>query len=905
MSRPTNNSSGRGRGPEASRPHSASPSPPGSLRSDGDHVASASLADMFSAPSHEVVGEASHGDGFDAISGGSPDVDSSLPPLLPILDSAPVYESPFLDWFEANFAVPDCRARLLSNHAAQPQLILDWLGLLYTAWRASTTPRASAAFGMQLLGVLLTSLPASFIKPFLMFYPPREPAGPPALTQVASHVKPASYAGKIDAHTFDALRAHVKDGYLSGNWQHVVNDCFDKALGHGHIITFTDLGTMTPLALMHQLGAGYDISKFLPSDLRSSAPPPTDSPSGTLQSLLADGAGRKSDKDILLSRFGQLQSLLVPHRLTSTQVEQLQCLVSLLSPGLQDIPSSTLISHTAHAMNNLCSFICSFCIALAGVMVELRVRHSERWANVVKHVCPLAQHSRLETVTIDGLQFSQVLDPLTKALRNSCSLFAVLPAFQAVASLMEILAVVPSSSKHAVLLNALSFRFDLSRSLLSEMQRFFDVRSAALQSLGPSPFFSGSHPALTFPAVQDMLTNNLYGVRLEKSIDNIALESFLKNVLPACKSFEDILHGVRSVSGDHALQGNAADAPAPASVHVASSQSANSNSAPSASRRPSKSSRSARKAASASSSSPSRAAEVSGASSSSKPPFIDGALLQNTVKLGRAVVQILKAHQLDPSDYVRRVQFQNAHVHVWLRESADTNARIVKLPSAIFKSLKGDDHASVVALMRAGNRQFKDYFVSDVFGSQVRSRPSTNVARVATASRLSSKSLPPRAQSSAALDYPAAAEPSAALNSSYSSPVAPSPPPSQVDASTMAIIDKALSLISSHHQQSSPPPPAAQQPSPPVASHSQHALGGFADNGPGFPTLPRPDFPPQHSPSFLHGGNGGAPMPFPGPGVFPNYACGPPFWQPPMPFSPQMPFPQLDGSNSAPPSDSN
>jgi len=138
MSRPTNNSSGRGRGPEASRPHSASPSPPGSLRSDGDHAASASLADMLSAPSHDVAGEASQGDGFDAIPGGSPDVDSFLPPLLPILDSAPSYESPFSDWFEANFTVPDCRARLLSNHAAQPQLILDWLGLLYTAWRAST-----------------------------------------------------------------------------------------------------------------------------------------------------------------------------------------------------------------------------------------------------------------------------------------------------------------------------------------------------------------------------------------------------------------------------------------------------------------------------------------------------------------------------------------------------------------------------------------------------------------------------------------------------------------------------------------------------------------------------------------------------------------------------------------------
>jgi len=82
---------------------------------------------MLSAPSHEVFGKASQGDGFAVISGGSPDVDSFLPALLPILDSAPSYESPFSDWFEANSAVPDCRARLLSNHAAQPQLILDWL----------------------------------------------------------------------------------------------------------------------------------------------------------------------------------------------------------------------------------------------------------------------------------------------------------------------------------------------------------------------------------------------------------------------------------------------------------------------------------------------------------------------------------------------------------------------------------------------------------------------------------------------------------------------------------------------------------------------------------------------------------------------------------------------------------
>jgi len=42
------------------------------------------------------------------------------------------------------------------------------------------------------------------------------------------------------------------------------------------------------------------------------------------------------------------------------------------------------------------------------------------------------------------------------------------------------LAVVPSKSKHAVLLQVLSHQFDFSNSFLSEMQRFFDVRSAAL-----------------------------------------------------------------------------------------------------------------------------------------------------------------------------------------------------------------------------------------------------------------------------------------------------------------------------------------------------------------------------------------------------------------------------------------
>jgi len=104
---------------------------------------------MLSEPSHEVVGEEASVNGIDAIFSSSPDGDAFLPPLLPILDSARTYESTFSEWFEANFAVPDYHARLLSTYAAQPQLILDWLGLLYTAWCAFITARASAAFGAR------------------------------------------------------------------------------------------------------------------------------------------------------------------------------------------------------------------------------------------------------------------------------------------------------------------------------------------------------------------------------------------------------------------------------------------------------------------------------------------------------------------------------------------------------------------------------------------------------------------------------------------------------------------------------------------------------------------------------------------------------------------------------------
>ena len=916
MSRQTNNSSGRrGHGEDPDRPRSASPSSSDAPSLADDHVASASLPDLLSPPSHEVASGGEFlppGDGTEAASSSFPGGATTQPPLLPILDAATSYEPLFSDWFEATFAVPDYRRRLLSAHAAQPALVSNWLGLLNSTWCASAIPGDSATFGMQLLAVFSTALPVPFVKSFLMFSA-RDSAGPSALTQVPSHLKPQTYVGKIDGSTFDPLRAHVKHGQLSGNWQHIVNDCFDKALGLGHVITFTDLSSMTPLALLHHLGASHDISKFLLPDLRSSAPPPTASPAGTLRNLLADGAGRKSDKEILLSRFAQLQPLLVPHRLTPTQVEQLQLLVSLLSPDLQDIPSSTLLSHTAHAMNNLCSFICNFCVALADVLVKLRVQHSERWHEVVKHVCPQVQHSRLDTVTIDNLAFSQVLDPLTKALRSSCSLFAVLPAFQAVTSMIEILAVVPSKSKHAVLLQVLSHQFDFSNSFLSEMQRFFDVRSAALVSLGASPFFSGIHPGLQLGAIKEMLNNNLYGVRLEKSTDNIALESFVKTVLPECKSFEDILHGVRLVSGDHALQGNAADAPA--SVHMASSQPEASTSAPRTSRRPNKPSRSARKAAS--SSSPSKAADSSDASPSSKPSPVRNSRLQKAAALGKAVVQLLKAKRLNPDDYVRQVQFQRVNVYVWLREAADSSARIIKVPQDIYKSFTPDERSKVVALMRAGNRQFKDCFVADFFGSQVRSRTSSPVARVANASRLPPKSSSSHATAAAVAssdytasssDFPAAAISSesaataanaaasthpAALPSALHAPAASSAPFSQLDPSALAVIDKALNLLSVHQQHQLQ---GAAQP-------SHHAMNARADGGPS--NHMRPDFTPPPSPPFSHGAGGGAPMPFPGSGVFPNYACNMPPWQPPMPCAPQMQFPQLEGPNPAAPSDSN
>ena len=155
MSRQTNNSSGRrGHGEDPDRPRSASPSSSDAPSLADDHVASASLPDLLSPPSHEVASGGEFlppGDGTEAASSSFPDGATECttqPPLLPILDAATSYEPPFSDWFEASFAVPDYRRRLLSAHAAQPALVSNWLGLLNSTWCASTIPGVSATFDL-------------------------------------------------------------------------------------------------------------------------------------------------------------------------------------------------------------------------------------------------------------------------------------------------------------------------------------------------------------------------------------------------------------------------------------------------------------------------------------------------------------------------------------------------------------------------------------------------------------------------------------------------------------------------------------------------------------------------------------------------------------------------------------
>jgi hypothetical protein len=605
---------------------------------------------------------------------------------------------------------------------------------------------------------------------------------------------------------------------------------------------------------------------------------------GDLRSIMADGAGRVSDIDLMLSRHAPLEPLLAAQYLTEEQATHLSHLVSLISPSLTPAtqPSHELAFYTRE-MDNLCKCICRFCLKLAQVLVDLEVPHASKYKSITDHVCHSHQHSRLGVLTRRGRP--QVLDPLTACLLRAHSHSAVLPAFQAVVSLLELLGESPSKEKQKLLVDALDFSFDLTRPLESEIQRLLDIRSKALVCLGTSRHFPGTHPALGCPQILDMLDNLLSDQRLTKSTDQLALDRFRTSLL-TCSSFEDILDSVRSHSSEHTLQGNPSDAII-ASVHAASSSTL-AGSGRADDRQGKGGGKRGGKGGGASGASVSRAAP-SGDSPTSSRGKIPEATLKIFQTTGKAVVALLRKHKLRVDDYVRTVSLQGYPVHAWLRASADFDARAVKVPPEVYSALEPDDKEKFRVLMRAGSEQWgRQFFVAPVLGQQVRSVP--NTSRPAQVHSASSR---PKAC------RPAAAEPDVSrpqVSTSAPSSAAPivQPPQSSIEPASAALIerlDKTLSLLSAAHAspQLLPPPPQFFPSSPFLQPQHGQILQARGDGSfGGMPPSPRVDgsFPGHPG----HPGSSSPGMPY----------GNMPFWQPQPQFfpPPHMQFSPNDGNNA-------
>jgi len=853
MPRPTHNSSS-GRDPP-----SRSPSPVRNAAA----AASDFVADVLLHSSLDDTPAAGAPSSHDAH-----DVPSSVPgnvasgpddvPLLPLLDPAYTQDSAFFSWFEATFGTrPEHRSTLLAYFEDQPSHIMDWLHLLKYAWSSSEAPRRSDQFGMQLLALFASSVSTSFLQSFLMFYPRQSSGAPAPLTPVSSHAAPRTFPARISDGVFEPLRTRFRGGNLPGTWPQLVNECFDAATG-GHVITFTDLGHLTPLAIMLQLGAHNDVCKFIHPDLRTTAATPSVHSRGTLESIMADGANRTSDMEIFLSLNANISSLLVLHTLSDVQTEHLTLLVDFLSSELRHFPGNSELMKFAQELNNLCAFACLFCTKLCDVLVASSVKNAEHWRGVVQSICPPASQRQLKYLTHGSGRSRQVPDPLMFALCSFGSFSAVLPAFQAVIKLMETLAVLPSQAKHDVLVSFLSFTFNFSASFESEIVRLLDLRAKALLSLGKTQFYEGGPPALYFEAIQEMLSNILSGVSLERSDDRLALEHFKTVVLKECKTFEDLLHGARACAGEHALRGNPADARA-ASVHAASSVATHRPSSSRHQRHARPSQNSSARAQGPGSSGGGRPSTSHAAGAVPKPQPISATKLSEVESLGIAVESILFDAGLEPSDYLRKFEFQGSPVFAWLQDRAGSSSNAVRVPSSNYAALPTPAKTKVLALMRAGDRQYRQNFVADVFGSQVRS-------------------LPMRSQA------PAVSQPQSAR-----------PTNNQVFNALKKLADTNKSAFASLAQ---PQSEVSQPVPPPVPSGRADGSSGRADGGSGradggFTAPPQPgrsDWVPNNQPS---GGAQSLLLP-------PNSQGYPPFHQPmppPMPFSPGMPY----GMPSMPP----
>ena len=886
--RKTNSSSG---GASAAAPGhravDASPQPPAQHGpSDRDSAASVSFADMFAPSPQEPLVNAEDSD--DSAGENEEPLQDSL---LAMLDPSQTPGSPFALWFQNFFdSSSSLRARILSGHTANPQLMLDWIALLFYAWDASDVPRASAEFGITLLSLLAHSVSVTFLQPFLLFVP-RSFLAQAHLTAMPQSQSPRAFDMEIPDSVFNTLRKEIKHGHLPGDWPFLVNEAFFAVISE-RVVALTDLNNISPTALLIQLGAHEDFIKFLPPDIRTKLMTQAATSQGDLRSIMADGAGRVSDIDLMLSRHAPLEPLLAAQHLTGEQATHLNHLVSLISPSLTPAtqPSHELAFYTRE-MDNLCKCICRFCLKLAQVLVDLGVPHASKYLAVADHVCHSHQHSRLGLLTRRGS--SQVLDPLTACLLRAHSHFAVLPAFQAVVSLNELLGESPSKEKQQLLVDALAFSFDLTRPLEFEIQRLLDIRSKTLVCLGASKYFPGTHPALGFRQTIDMVDNLLSDRRLTKSTDQIALNSFRAS-LSSCSSFEHLLDSVRSHSSEHVLQGNPGDAIF-ASVHAASSSILAVSQRARDSQGKGGGSRSG-KGAKASGASVSRDAP-SGDSSTTSRGKIPEATLKIFQSTGKAVVALLRKYKLPVDDYVRSISLQGHIVHAWLRASADFDARAVKVPSEVFSALEADDKEKFRVLMRAGSEQWgRQYFVASVLGQQVQSVHHTSrPAQVHSASRPaqvhSASSKPKIGRSVAAAPNVSGSQVSISALSS-AAPLVQTQQSSMDPASSALFerLDRTLSLLSAAH--ASPqllPPPHQFFPLSPnfQPQHGQllHArgdgvLGAMSSSSRGDGSFPGH---PGHSGSFpgMHYGNI-------------------PFWQTQPQFfpSPHMQLSPSDGTNA-------
>jgi len=425
MPRPTHNSSS-GRDPP-----SRSPSP----ALDAGAVTSDFIADVLS---QSTLDDAPTADVPSSL--GARDVPSSMPdnvasgpdsePLLPLLDPAYTQDAAFFAWFETIFGSnSEHRSTLLAYSEDQPSQFMDWLRLLFYAWRSSDAPRRSDQFGTQLLALFASSLPAPFIQSFLMFYPRQSSGAPAPLTPVSSHAAPRTFPTRISDGVFEPLRARFRGGHLPGTWPQLVNECFDAAIG-GHVITFTDLGHLTPLAILLQLGAHNDVCKFIHPDLRTPAATPSVHSRGTLESIMADGANRTSDMEIFLSLNANLSHLLVLHTLSDVQTEHLTLLVDFLSSELRHFPANSELMKFAQELNNLCAFACLFCTKLSAVLVDSGVKNACKPHSKRRSTSRLLQALLLSLILVRRKFLSYL------RLSMASSLFSVTPVFLSALTLM-------------------------------------------------------------------------------------------------------------------------------------------------------------------------------------------------------------------------------------------------------------------------------------------------------------------------------------------------------------------------------------------------------------------------------------------------------------------------------------